>query len=63
MWNLTDIKEWIIDTKDTIVWKWQDLSKANKIAAVGILALAIWVICTLIYPSLRVGTSVPTKED
>ena len=48
MWNLTDIKDWIIDTKDTIVWKWQDLSKANKIAAVGILALAIWVICTLI---------------
>jgi flagellar biosynthesis/type III secretory pathway M-ring protein FliF/YscJ len=48
MWNLTDIKEWIIDTKDNIVWKWQDLSKKNKIVVVGILALAIWVICTLI---------------
>ena len=48
MWNLTDIQDWIIDTKDTIVWKWQDLSKANKITAVGITALAVWVICTLI---------------
>jgi|TARA_A100001388_G_C28331343_1_gene294546 hypothetical protein len=48
MWNLTDIKEWIIDTKDAIVFKWEMLSMANKITAAGILALVIWVICTLI---------------
>ena len=48
MWNLTDIKEWIIDTKDAIVFKWETLSMANKIAAVGILALAIWVIWTIV---------------
>lgn len=48
MWNLTDIKEWIIDTKDAIVFKWDTLSNANKIAAAGILALVIWVIWTLV---------------
>ena len=48
MWNLTDIKEWIIDTKDAIVFKWSILSNANKIAAVGILAIAIWVIWSIV---------------
>jgi hypothetical protein len=44
MWNLTDIKDWIIDTKDTIMWKWHDMSRANKIMAIGLTVIAIWII-------------------
>tara|TARA_B110000196_G_C21090554_1_gene637349 strand:- start:229 stop:375 length:147 start_codon:yes stop_codon:yes gene_type:complete len=44
MWNLTDIKEWIIDTKDTIMWRWWELSTKNKIIAGGLIAIAVWVI-------------------
>ena len=44
MWNLTDIKEWIVDTKDTIVWSYKNMDYKKKIMAVVLIAIGIGII-------------------
>tara|TARA_A100001035_G_scaffold245724_1_gene214223 strand:- start:371 stop:511 length:141 start_codon:yes stop_codon:yes gene_type:complete len=44
MWNLTDIKEWIVDTKDTIVFAYKNMDYKKKIMAVVLIAIGIGII-------------------